>query len=85
MPATWQVDADSFLETAHRLHEDIATRAQLFSQLFQEKHAEYNWNVVVNAEYVFHHGEFFINLTIIDASVPSKVVSDCYYMFSDKK
>lgn len=81
MPAAWQVDAASFLETSYRLHDTPYQVAELFSQLFEEKHNINQWEVVVNGESIYHHGQYNIKLSLIDLT-NDREAQHLYYMFS---
>lgn len=82
MPGLWQLDAESFLETACRIKETPKERAEMLELLFKEKYDQFSWEIVVNPQLVLHKGKKFIKLSVKDKHIPTRMSTQQYVLFS---
>lgn len=85
MEGTSQVDIMKDIEDSYHAHDNFEKRAELFLQLFSEKHVTNEWNVAVNADHVLHHGLLFASFTVLDSTDSRRPEINHFFLFSSKK
>lgn len=61
MPARWRITAAEYLQKSYAYYSDYLDRVPTFQQLFREDYPEYLWHAALDADIVYHNGEFFFN------------------------
>lgn len=61
MPVRWKITGAEYLQKAYAYYSDYLDRVPTFQQLFALDYPDYTWHAALDADIVYHNGEFFFN------------------------
>lgn len=83
MPVLKEVEALGYFQEIIGLTTNPKTVAEYVSARLMAVHTTFVYDVAINAAAVITHGDEFMNVSVVDNTIPTKVITNVYYLFSE--